>query len=232
MLPPQICLLSCCSSGLCICSCSRVNYFDNLIGRMFWLHRDNGVITPMTSGSTIIVAEANPFVRSPPDRLSHPRLELWSRSCNLFPPEPPSPLRSGQPPASLPAMAFSLPVAVHPSLVCIPLSPMDSPTHHLLPISPGKTRLPFFHPDPHPHPPPLPRAMPISRLSFRWQRQTKGVCPSQKTLALNSLLAMYDPLRHPPRCTNDNLSCRIEFAGRILKIFFARPGPSSGQMSL
>lgn len=129
-------------------------------------------------------------------------------------------------------MAFPLPVAVHPPVVCISFQPINSPTRHLPPISPEKTRLRFSHLDPHPHPLLPLRAMPISRLSFRWQRQTKGVCPSRRTLAPNSLLATYDPLPRPLQCTNSNRSYRTEFAGRISKIFFARPGPSSGQMSL
>jgi len=87
-------------------------------------------------------------------------------------------------------MAFSLSAAVRPSVVCISTKPTISRTRHLPPISPGKSHLPFSHPDPRRRfrLPPLLRAMPISRQLFRWQRPTKRVYPSRRTLAPSSLL--------------------------------------------
>ena len=95
---------------------------------------------------------------------------------------------------------------------------------NLPPISPGKTHLPFFHLDHRPHPPPLLRAMPTSRPSFRWQRQTKAVCPSQKTLVHSSSLATYDLPPSSPlfRSRKSQLPYRVRW--QDLKDLFRKAG--------
>lgn len=135
----------------------------------------------------IAVAERIPLVGQ---IVSLPRLELWSGAFHPFDPNSHPLLRPGRPTVRFSAMAFPLSVAVHPSVVCFSHWPTVSRTFHLPHFRLGNILLPFSHL--RPRRPfslrPLPRAMPISRPSSRWQRQTKGVCLFRKTPAPSSSL--------------------------------------------
>jgi len=90
---------------------------------------------------------------------------------------------------------------------------------------------PPFLPSGSPAPAPAPSNADIEAV-IQMATSNQGRMPIPKDTRTQLFVGNVRSLPHPPRSTNINRSCRIEFAGRISKIFFARPEPSSGQMSL
>ena len=161
-------------------------------------------------------------------------LRTVEQPCHLLPPEPPSPLTLGAA-SSYPFQSWrspSLSPCTRPSYVFRPNRPTLELATYLQsvqgkPISFSLIRIPAAasasrpcseqcryrgcYSDGNVQPGAFAHPEGHSHPALRWQRKIS--------------------LLHPPQFTNGNRSSPIEFAGRTLKIFFARLGPFFGQMS-
>lgn len=194
---------------------------------MFWPYEDE-VITAMTSGDKHRSRGESTCLYYPTDCL-WPALGTVERARNLLLPEPSSPLALGavssqslghgvsslRRRAPFPRMYFTL---------------ADELSNPLLTSNQPRENPPPFLPSGSPPPAPAPSNADIEAV-IQMATSNQGRMPIPKDTRTQLFVGNVRSLPRPPWSTNGNHSCRIGFAGKISRIFFARPEPSSGQMS-